>query len=445
MVHPTRAGQAAVFLALALLAASVALRDLIVGSVVLVLLLAVAAEAAWVSLATHRPETKFVLTGEEAGPGGHRVMLYPRDESVERVRLTKKVGGRAELEPRVNFLSVEPGAVNGAGRFALEFRFRTEYAGEYSGDEVGVTVTGPLGLFSARSSVPFALRYVVYPRVLQVAAATVRLLGRAELGETPIEMPGVGSEYYEMRAYQPGDDIRSVNWKATAREGELVVVEHMREVGSAFLIVLDARAPGFRETDRLASTFLSLANSLGGAGVNFGVLVHDGRRVIDVSPQQDPRASLAMALRAAVGVAKLEATPELLELVPVGITSRFAAGGGFGEGSVFSQLSDVRRAELRSVLESTDPWRTAAEYVRAPHPKSILYLTGLYRPGQPLIELAWEARHYRDADFSVANPCDVMEGEGHAQYQKLARALSAAGVRYHRGEPMDLARRILTA
>ena len=442
-MRATQRGVGVLFLSLAVFVSAVAFRDFVLYSVLLVALLVVAAEAAWTFLATRKPGTKFILSRIEGEEGREKEILYPGDESDVRVLLTKKVGGKVELESRVNFLAIVPKEATGTGRSVHEFRFSTEYAGEYAGSEVGLVVTGPLGLFSSRCKVPFPRRYTVYPRVLQVVAATVKLLGRAELGETPVDMPGVGTEYYEMRAYHAGDDFRSVNWKATAREGELMVVEHMREVGSSFLLVLDARAPGFQETDRLASTFLSMANSLGAAGVDFGVLVHDGKRVIDASPQQDPRTSLALALKEAAKLTKIESTPEFLELVPVGITSRFAAGGGFEEGSVLSQMSELRRVELRSGLQGRDPWATASRYVRDTQTKSILYVSGLFGEVQPLIELAWELKHFRDAEFAVANPCDAKQGD--PRYQKAARALSSAGVGYYRGEPMDISRKMLTA
>lgn len=174
--------------------------------------------------------------------------------------------------------------------------------------------------------------------------------------------------------------------------------------------------------------------------MNFGVIVHDGHRVVAESPQQDPRTSLAMALKAAVGITKLDASPEFLELVPVGATSRFAAGAGSGEGWT-AQMAGVRRAELRSVLQTQDPWSTAARYVRDSQARSVVYVSGLFGEVQPLIELAWEARHYRDAVFAVANPCD--RGEEGSPYRRLAKALSTTGVGYHRGEPVELARRVL--
>jgi len=243
-----------------------------------------------------------------------------------------------------------------------------------------------------------------------------------------------------MRSYLPGDDVRNVNWKASAREGELVVVEHMKEVGSHILLVLDTRALGYDEADRLASTFLSLANSLWAAGIDFGILVHDGTRVTESSTEEDQRRSLRSALRAAVSFTKLDASPEFLELVPTrgSKDSRF----DFGSSGLFAELAEVQNLVSRATLEGTDPWTTAAEYVRSSQTGRIVYVSALTGNVQPLIELAWESRHYRNVEFTVANPCE--EARNQAQYPKPARALSAVGVRYYRGEPVDLARRILT-
>ena len=432
-------GMAACALISALILASLLFRDFLIEASLVVVLVVVLAEAGWVALATFKPETKFRL--EREGRSDSRVILRPGQESLENVDLKKKVGGTAELRGRINFLDIKPKKVHGPGDFAIEFRFNTQYSGEYSCEELEVSVAGPVGLFSSAATIPFALKYVVYPRVLRVAAAAVRLLALAEIGETPIDLPGVGSEYYEMRSYLPGDDVRNVNWKASAREGELIVVEHMKEVGSHILLVLDTRAQGYDEADRLASTFLSIANSLWAAGIDFGVLVHDGVRVTEFSSEEDQRRSLRSALRAAVSFTKLEASPEFLELVPM--RSSKSMKFDLGSSDLFTELAEVQNLASRSALEGADPWNTAAEYVRSSQTGSIVYVSSLTGNVQSLIELAWESRHYRNVEFIVANPCE--DATNHAPYQKLARALNAVGVIYFRGEPVDLARRILAA
>jgi len=432
-------GRAVAFVLAALALASIIFPDFAIWASLLVVILVVAAEGVWVKLATRRPESRFILSRQEE-PAENRVLLHPEEESVERVQFVKKVGGRVELKSTIDFLQIEPGVIRGVGRSVLELRFRTEYAGDYSATRVGIEVTSPIGIFSSRSDIPFSVEYLVYPRVLQVAAATVRLLNAAEIGETPVPVPGVGTEYYEMRRYQPMDDVRDVNWKASAREGELVVTERMKEVGSSYLLMLDTRAAGFAETDRLASTFLTIANSLGAAGVNFGVLVHDGTRVTVFSAGGDTRLSLSLALRAALSVTKIEASPEFLELT-LTRTSRLIGSGDRGA-DLLALMQEMHLSELRSSLEDAGPWVTAAGYLRETQVRSLVYVSALSGDLRPLIELVWEAWHYRNVDFSVANPCKEA-GDQHG-YHRLARAIETAGARYVRGEPVELARRILT-
>jgi uncharacterized protein (DUF58 family) len=452
----TRKGEALTLLSLSLLFGALLFRDFLIGVSFFVVLLLISAEAAWVKLALRKPETKVRLTRHATEPGESKgEVLYPGDQSSEKVGLVKNIGGKVEFQSNVNFLSIEPKVLEGPVRdTALEFKFSTPYAGEYSGQAVGIEVTGPLGLFSSKGALRFERNYTVYPRLLQVAAATVKLLGRAEIGETPIETPGVGSEYYEMREYQPGDDFRSVNWKASARRGELIVVEHMREVGSSFLLVLDARAPGFADTDRLASTFLTIANGLASSGVNFGVLVHDGTRVSAVSGTRDPRTSLGLALKAAVRVTRLDSSPEFLELLPLHVSRTLREIEPFaGSEAPMTMILGLRKEQVKATIEGGDPWTSASRYVRDESTRSVVYVSGLFNNLEPLIELAWQARHVRDTDFSVVNPCRPWESaqsedEGRRlqeRYQRLAVALSTSGVSYYRGDPVDVARRLLSA
>ena len=437
---------------LALGAASVLLHDFLVEAALGVLLVIVAAEAGWVVFVARTSEERVQLIEDEPGQGGtRRVVLYPGNESVRRVKLVKEIGGRVDLESTVNFQTISPKSVAGrAGTAPLEFEFSTQYAGDYTGQRVKVTVTGPFGLFASETTIPFAQEYVVYPRTLQVAIATLKLLGRGELGETPVDIPGIGTEFYEMREYQPGDDYRNVNWNVTARAGETVVVEHMKEVGGSYLLVLDTRAQGFAEVDRLAATFLSLANGLASSGVGFGVLVHDGEKVGAISSGQSPRASLGIALKAALSYSRLESSPELLELVPVILPRGYEMLGNDGD-SVLSLLLGLRREQVRGEVMSVNPWATALKYISERSTRNIVWVSGLGSDVEPLIELAWQARHYHDMEFAVADPClhpstteAVGDRAGLSNADKR-RALSSVGVQLHYGEPAVVAQRVLSA
>jgi uncharacterized protein (DUF58 family) len=54
-------------------------------------------------------------------------------------------------------------------------------------------------------------------------------------------MRGEGSEFYGIREYQPGDPLRRVHWRSSARMGRLAVVEYEHDVSVDLTLVLDAR------------------------------------------------------------------------------------------------------------------------------------------------------------------------------------------------------------
>lgn len=448
----TRRGIATAFVGASFLFASLFYSDFILGSIVLVVLILLGTESLWVLLVVSNPSKRFSFEQaqdlEARGKGG--AVSYPGEESVEHVRFWKRAGGKVELTSTLQFLQIVPRVLAGKEREkSLMLTFKTPYASDYRVDTINLKVTGPLGLVSSSCSLDLKRRFSVYPRLLSVASATLKLLGRGGIGETPIDFPGIGTEFYEMREYHSGDDFRKINWKATARHGELVVNEHMREVGLSFFLMLDATAPGFFDADRLASTFLSVANTLAVLGVKFGVLVHKAGSLVVASPEENPRASLEVALRAALDFTGLGSQVGMAELAPVRAVAVETTGANlepaFG-------IQRIMRSEVMTALQMVDAWKTASDSIKESSTQSVIYITGLFGAIEPIIELAWQARHYRDIDFVVADPCQPWaEAKDEAEardifvrHQRLTKALGTAGIPCYGGEPLDVARRIFT-
>src|SRR6185369_17493530 len=55
---------------------------------------------------------------------------------------------------------------------------------------------------------------------------------------------GAGHDLFSLRDYQPQDDLRHIDWKATARSRRLTVREFTSEDERRITIVLDTRLPG---------------------------------------------------------------------------------------------------------------------------------------------------------------------------------------------------------
>ena len=92
---------------------------------------------------------------------------------------------------------------------------------------------------------------VVYPKP-EVISDELHLLP-TYAGRLPSLRRGAGHDLFSMRDYQPQDDLRHIDWKATARSRRLTVREFTSEDERRITIVLDSRLPG--EGNDLAERF----------------------------------------------------------------------------------------------------------------------------------------------------------------------------------------------
>jgi len=59
-------------------------------------------------------------------------------------------------------------------------------------------------------------------------------------GQVPSRRVGAGTDFYELRLYNPSDELRRINWKASARIGHLVTNEFESEHVTDVLLVVDS-------------------------------------------------------------------------------------------------------------------------------------------------------------------------------------------------------------
>ena len=108
------------------------------------------------------------------------------------------------------------------GEAAFRYTLRPTTRGTYGFGHLLLYATGPLGLVRRRFRAAEGGEAAVYPSILQMQryaflATSDRL---QEAGVRRVRRLGQTMEFDQVRAYVPGDDRRSVNWRATARRGE---------------------------------------------------------------------------------------------------------------------------------------------------------------------------------------------------------------------------------
>jgi uncharacterized protein (DUF58 family) len=123
-------------------------------------------------------------------------------------------------------------------------RIETQLRPVRRGDQRSAVVTarsiGPLGLAGRQSShrVPWQIR--ILPPFLSRKHLPSRLARLREIdGMIPVLIRGQGTEFDSLREYVVGDDVRSIDWRATARRADVVVRTWRPERDRRVVIVLD--------------------------------------------------------------------------------------------------------------------------------------------------------------------------------------------------------------
>jgi len=76
-------------------------------------------------------------------------------------------------------------------------------------------------------------------KVRRIEIATNRLVDHGVAGEYHSVFKGRGVEFAEVRPYQPGDDVRSIDWNVTARMGEPFVKQFVEERDLTIFLTVD--------------------------------------------------------------------------------------------------------------------------------------------------------------------------------------------------------------
>ncbi len=82
----------------------------------------------------------------------------------------------------------------------------------------------------------------VMRRIRQIEIRTRRLVNTSFAGAYHSVFKGGGIVFDTVRAYEPGDDVRDIDWNVTARTGEPFVKRYVEERERVVMLVLDASA-----------------------------------------------------------------------------------------------------------------------------------------------------------------------------------------------------------
>ena len=130
--------------------------------------------------------------------------------------------------------------VRGGERIALRTSLTPTRRGDRRADRVTVRSVGPLGLAARQRSFPVGGVIRALPPFTSRKHLPSRLAVLRQLdGRSAVRVRGAGTEFDSLRDYVVGDDVRSIDWRATARRSAVVVRTWQPERDRRLILVLD--------------------------------------------------------------------------------------------------------------------------------------------------------------------------------------------------------------
>jgi uncharacterized protein (DUF58 family) len=225
-------------------------------------------------------------------------------------------------------------------RATAAYRLPTDRRGLLRIGPLRVIVTDPFGLVAADTVGAPASELTVYPHVDEISPVPYTT-GHDPLSgaKQPNSLGRTGEDFYALRPYVVGDDLRRVHWPSTARHDELLVRQHELPWQGRTTVLLDVRRSAHRGES------LELAVSLAASVVTANWKRHDLVRLITTDGADSGFA---------VGYPHLEALLEHLAVVPAASSASLRGmidvlGRGGNGGALVAVVAEASDDELTAI------------------------------------------------------------------------------------------------
>lgn len=142
----------------------------------------------------------------------------------------------------------------------VSFELHSDRRGEYRFGPVRLSGNDPFGFSRWEREDGSTGRAIVYPRIYSLELRDPRGTAGGSTSSTDPSYEDV-TRFRSLREYVRGDDLRRINWKASARGGRLLTTEYERTITAALRVVLSLAADdyGSRRRDQLTERAIEVA------------------------------------------------------------------------------------------------------------------------------------------------------------------------------------------
>ena len=150
------------------------------------------------------------------------------------------------------------------GKQRVSYSLVPQARGRYPIGPLTVDLSDPFALTRMRVEFDERDELVVTPEIEPLTGGAASPFGSGSGQSLSRHLFRTGEEFYTMRQYQTGDDLRRIHWPSVARSGELMIRQDESSRRSSVLIFLDTRASALGQTHQQAfEKAVSCAASIG--------------------------------------------------------------------------------------------------------------------------------------------------------------------------------------
>jgi len=123
----------------------------------------------------------------------------------------------------------------------IHYTIKPEERGLFEFNAINIYVSSIMGLVERRITIDAHEEVKVYPSVFQMRKFELQVFSKTAIfqGIKKVRRIGNNNEFEQIKNYVQGDDLRSINWRATSRRNELMVNQYQEERSQQVYCLID--------------------------------------------------------------------------------------------------------------------------------------------------------------------------------------------------------------
>ncbi len=335
------------------------------------------------------PRQPFTTTGKTA-----RVIAGTAGSISLHVTNRASVMMYSQFQPSEPWAKITPTeAILNSEKTRLDLSYKPPLAG-HSHPQIEVSAIDPRGFIQINQLLePLQLQVIPRARYAEWLArkylehSGTGVMTAATMPAQAIIMPERGIDYWESRTYQPGDQLKDIDWKHTLKLSQLIVKEYIDADEQAAIIAVNLSVTDAEEADKLAFNLITAALTLARENIPTALAVYNHRSVILSTAIIEPSGIVRQALSLFREIIQVELIDRHLEPTDIARIRRN-----------INQLKKVESEPARRLLSILDFEHRSIEEVAKSHPATIaLSATTRQVPAPAMILLVSQLNHDAEA------------------------------------------------